>query len=290
MMPIVTSPANPKIKQIRKLRDRKEREQSSRFFIEGLRIVGEAVQMKADLDTILFAPELLTSEFGRNLVASQEKAGVPVMEVSAEVFHSLSQKEGPQGIGAVVRQRWEDLNSLSLSDGEFWVALDSAADPGNVGTIMRTNDAVGGAGIILLDRSTDPYDPTALRASMGSVFSQRFVKAAFPEFASWIRARQYPLIGTSGAAAQDYHFVHYPDTMVLLMGSEREGLSEEYMQLCDHLVAIPMIGRSDSLNLAVATGVVLYEIFNDRRDRAGHPERSSTITNHPSRGSKGEEE
>ncbi|HEX2979947.1 MAG TPA: RNA methyltransferase [Anaerolineaceae bacterium] len=146
-----------------------------------------------------------------------------------------------------------------------WVALDSVADPGNLGTILRTNDAVGGAGVILLDHSTDPYDVTAVRASMGAVFSQRLVRASLSEFAAWKQRHSVAVIGTSDAAKMDYHQTHYPSPMVLLMGSEREGLTPQHIAICDLMVAIPMVGRSDSLNLAVATAVVLYEMFNQGR-------------------------
>ena len=133
---------------------------------------------------------------------------------------------------------------------------------------MRTSDAVGGAGLILLDHSTDPYDPTCIRASMGAVFSQRLVRASFAQFSEWKRANQVHLVGASGGAARDYAEVEFPQPLLLLMGSERQGLSEEAVRLCDQMVAIPMRGRSDSLNLAVATGIILYQIFNQRRDRA----------------------
>jgi RNA methyltransferase, TrmH family len=211
------------------------------------------------------APELLTSEVGLNLVREQQQRGVETFEVSADVFQSIAMKDAPVGIGAVLRQQWLPLAQVSVLAGDLWVALDEVADPGNLGTILRTIDAVGGKGIILLDRSTDPYDPTAIRASMGALFSQKLVKASFEEFAIWKRTQQVALVGTSGGAAQDYQLVHYPAGLVVLMGSEREGLDEDHMRLCDQMVRIPMAGRSDSLNLAVATGVVIYEIFNQQR-------------------------
>ncbi|MEN6409715.1 MAG: RNA methyltransferase [Anaerolineaceae bacterium] len=266
-MTLITSTSNPRIKQIRKLRERKEREACGCFYIEGLRVVTEAVKMGAEIETLLTSPELLTSDFGIELVEKQRTAGVDVMEVSADVFRSFSHKEGPVGLAAIVRQRWTRLDDVSLKPGDLWVALDSVADPGNLGTILRTNDAVGGKGVILLDQSTDPYDTTAARASTGALFSQRLVRTTFAEFAAWKQAAGVPLIGTSGAAAADYHQTRYPDPMVLISGSERMGLQEHHIRLCDGLVSIPMVGRSDSLNLAVATAVVLYEIFNQRRDR-----------------------
>ncbi len=260
---IISSLSNPKIKQIRSLRNRKEREQTGLAFIEGIRIVAEASETPGAIEMLVVAPELLSSQFARELVEAQKMQGIACLEVTADVFKSLSLKEGPQGIAAVIRQRWEALEHVRLDlDNEFcWVALDAVQDPGNLGTILRTCDAVGCSGVMLLGRSTDPYDPTALRASMGAIFSQRLVKANFEEFAAWKQQHQYPVIGTSGAATIDYQSISYHFPTILLMGSERQGLSPEQQAICDVMVRIPMVGRSDSLNLAVATGVVLYEMF-----------------------------
>jgi TrmH family RNA methyltransferase len=258
----ITSTANPRIKTIRKLRERKSRQESGCFYAEGLRIVVEAVQQGAPIDSLIYSPDLLTSEVGLRLVEEQSARGVEVVEVSGDVFQSIALKDAPVGIAAVVRQQWRQLEQVSLAPGDLWVALDEVADPGNLGTILRTCDAVGAQGVILLDHSTDPYDPTAIRASMGALFAQKLVKTTFSDFAAWKQANQVPLIGTSGGSAQDYRAVRYPPALVVLMGSEREGLAEEQMRLCDQMVRIPMVGRSDSLNLAVATAVVIYEVFH----------------------------
>jgi RNA methyltransferase, TrmH family len=266
---IISSTSNNRVKWIRKLvRDRKERHQSGLFYIEGLRIVTEATRLDAQIDSLIVAPELLDSSHGLSLVEQQRKRGVPLLTVSGSVFKSISTKEGPQGIAALVHQDWMSLNKIQIKDQSRWVALNSVADPGNLGTIMRTNDAVGGDGIILLDHSTDPYDPTALRASMGAVFSQKLVHASFEEFTIWKQEHDIALIGTSDKGAVDYQALAYPQQMVLLMGSERQGLLEQHTILCDAIVRIPMIGRSDSLNLAVATSIILYEIFNQQRGKA----------------------
>lgn len=262
-----TSPANQKVKLIRKLHERKYRESSGLYYIEGLRIVAEAVQLNASLEYLVVSPELLTSDFGRSVAQTASKQGLPVIEVSPDTFKSFALKDGPQGIGAVVKQTWVPLDQIQWVRGENWVALDAVQDPGNLGTILRTNDAVGGTGIILLDHSTDPYDPSSVRGSMGAVFSQKLVKSDIDHFSTWKRQRHYELVGTSGGAAQDYHHFSYPDPCILLMGSEREGLDERHLQLCDNIIKIPMVGRSDSLNLAIATAVVLYEIFDQRRDK-----------------------
>ena len=262
---MITSKSNQAIKQYRKLLDRKERQQTGLALVEGVRIVIEAVSQGMDIDCLIVAPDLLTSPAGKEAVFQMEETGVTVIVVSAPVFQTLAQKDGPQGIAAVIRQRWETLDRLTLTPGALWVALDSVQDPGNLGTILRTLDAVGGAGVILLDHSTDPYSPTALRASMGAAFSQKLVKTTTSQFVEWKQNRDITVIGTSGDSNRDYHLIEYPDPLVVLMGSERQGLKPEQMEICDSLVRIPMIGQSDSLNLSVATAVVLYEVFNQRR-------------------------
>jgi TrmH family RNA methyltransferase len=262
---IITSRANPAVRAVRRLRERKERERTGTFFVEGIRIVTEAVRAGASVDTVVYAPELLRSELGRSVVQECAGAGAGVLAVSAEVFASLSVKEGPQGLGAVVRSHWEALDQMVAASHACWVALESVADPGNLGTILRTSDAAGCSGVVLLGSATDPYDPTALRASMGSVFALRLARAEFPQLVRWVRAQSGQLVGTSGAAATHYRAVTYRAPTVLLMGSERAGLSASQQQACDAVVRVPMVGSADSLNLAVAAGIVLYEIFEQRQ-------------------------
>ncbi len=267
---MITSLQNERIKAIRKLQDRKSRQESGQFFLEGIRIVGQALESGAPVECLLVAPDLLRSEQAWGWVNQARERGVEVLETSAEVFERLSSKEGPQGLAAVVRQRWEDLARVQPEMGRPWVALEAVADPGNLGTILRTSDAAGGAGVILIGQSTDPFDPSAVRASMGALFNQRLVKTSGPQFLDWKRSTGCFMVGTSDAAGQDYHAMRYPDPLVVLMGSERQGLSQDLLQACDAVVSIPMLGKSDSLNLAVATAVVLYEVLNQRRDRGNY--------------------
>jgi RNA methyltransferase, TrmH family len=256
---MITSLSNERIKSIRRLKDRKVRSETGLFFVEGLRLVLEACKREAAVETIVVSPELLISENGRNLV-SEERWKHSVLEVTAEVFETLSSKDGPQGIAAVVRQEWTPLAMIHATDG-FLIVLDSVADPGNLGTILRTTEAAGGKAVILLDQSTDPYDPTALRASMGAIFDLELARCSLDEFQAWKNARGVFLVGTDGEAELDYRQVNYPRSLAILMGSEREGLLDKHYSICDELVRIPMVGKSDSLNLAVATGIVIYEVF-----------------------------
>jgi RNA methyltransferase, TrmH family len=269
---LITSSSNPKVKMIRRLRDRKERQATGLYYLEGLRIVTEAVRQRAPIEFLLVAPELLVSDLGKELVNSQRQKGMDILEVDAEVFRSLALREGPQGLAAVARQSWSSLDEQQPVKGDLWVALHEAADPGNLGTILRTIDAIGGRGVILLDHTTDPYDPSAVRASMGAISAQKVIRTYYEEFSAWKLSLGVSLVGTSDASAKDYHHFHYPSPLILLMGSERQGLPEIYLNICDAIVSIPMRGVSDSLNLSVATAVILYEIYNQRRDLTGHKE------------------
>jgi TrmH family RNA methyltransferase len=265
----ITSRHHPLPKLIRSLRQRPAREASGLSFVEGVRLVAEAGRLgqhEGILETLIVAPDLLRSAVGQGVAAQVRRLGVPCREVSAEVFQSISLRDSPQGIGLLVRQRWTPLDALQLDDsrgaagGPAGVALDGVRDPGNLGTILRTADAAGSPGVILLGHTADPYDPLAVRASMGALFSQHLVRASFEQLVAWCRRRGYTLVGTSCSATADYWSVSYRAPAVLLMGNERTGLSPAQQAACDVVVRIPMAGRSDSLNLAVATGIVLYEL------------------------------
>jgi TrmH family RNA methyltransferase len=261
MTMLITSSSNQMIKLIRKMRERKTREKTGLFYIEGLRIIGAAVESGADFYLLISCPQLLISEYGQQTVATLRRRGVHQIELS------LSVKHGPQGIAAIVKQQWMELEQVRLSGGDVWVALDEVADPGNLGTIMRTLDSIGGIGIILLDRVTDAYDPSVMRASMGSIFNLQLVRCNFEQFQEWKKRFQYPIIGTSGNATDIYYQYSFPYPLIVLMGSERLGLQDHHFTLCDGVVSIPMAGKSDSLNLAMATGIILTEIFNQRCGR-----------------------
>jgi TrmH family RNA methyltransferase len=263
---IITSFANAKVKFIRKLEHKKFRQETGAFFIEGLRIVGEAIQTRAPIESLVIAPELLVSGFGQSLIDDPSIKNVEKIEVSSEIYQKLAHKDGPQGIGAIVRQHWTPLENLQVKRNDLWVTLNAVADPGNLGTIMRTADAVGAQGVILLGNSTDPFDPSAVKASMGAIFSLALSQSDWESFLSWQTTNTIMMVGTSDRASEDYQKIKYQRPIVLLMGSERHGLTQEMMSACDQVARIPMEGRSDSLNLAIATAVMLYEIYNQSRN------------------------
>jgi len=271
---ILTSAQNPRIKAIRALSQRKKRQETGLFFAEGIRLAGEAVQTGADIETLVVAPELLRSDFGRDVVDRAVADGVEILRVSVDVFQTLSMKDGPQGIGVVVRQRWAALDEISVDDSTpgkalGWVVLEEVGSPGNLGSILRTCDAVGAAGIILLGDTADPHDPEAVRGSMGAVFSKQVVRTSLEGLVRWKGHSKMQMIGTSDTAPVDYRTAEYEPPVLLCLGGEQHGLSDELMDTCDIVVRIPMAGRADSLNLAVATGVMLYEVFGRARGRGG---------------------
>ncbi len=262
---LITSRNNATVKKIRALHNRKERERSGLFYAEGIRIVAEAVAAGTAIDSIVVAPNLLTSDFAKQLVQEQQQHGVPCVEVADDVFQSFSLKDHPQGLGLVANQNWTAADDVRLDADAFWTVLSGVQDPGNLGAILRTCDAVGCTGVILLGNTTDPFSPAAVRASMGALFRQRVVRADLAQLTHWKERFHCQVVGTSDSAAADYQAVSYGKPLLLFMGSEQHGLSPEEQALCDSIVRIPMVGSSDSLNLSIATAVVLYEIFNQFR-------------------------
>lgn len=261
MTELITSPANPLIKQARALHQKKARDESGLFLVEGILHVGEAAEAGWEFEWLLYAPEQLKSEFGRQLVEKLSHNGVRCQPVSASAFESFAEKENPQGLAAVVRQRSHSLDSLPAASFPFLTALVAPQDPGNVGTILRTLDAVGVDGLILLDGGADPYHVSAVRASMGTLFWKPFVRTSFSEFARWAKENGHRLIGTSARGTVDYHDLKLDARpTILLLGNEQKGLSAEQIAACDDLVSLPMRGRASSLNLAVAAGVLLYAL------------------------------
>lgn len=264
---MITSSANEHIKALRKLEQAKDRRVSGNFLAEGLKAVGQAFDSGAKIQEFLISPDLLISDYGRSLVERAPQLNIPVLELSASVFATLARKEKPQGIAALIAQNWADLRAASAQPGSFWVAVESIQNPGNLGTILRTCDAVGANGLILLDDSTDPYDPAAVKASMGSIFTVPHYRAGFSDLKAFLqRSPELAVIGTSDKAAASALEFTFPSTVLLLLGSERQGLSEKYLSLCAQVLRVPMEGSCDSLNISVAAGVMLYQIYQNRRE------------------------
>lgn len=257
---MITSTSNETIKAIRKLRERKFRTETGLAYIEGAKLVIDALEQNGGVEKIIISASFASSENRIDSITRSNSSQIESMYVSDSVFQTLSTKENPQGIAAVIRQNWSPFESISKGFSGLWVGLWQVADPGNLGSIMRTIDAVGARGIVLIGNCTDPYDPGALRGSMGAIFANCLVKSDVDTFTNWVKKSGTPVIGTSDNGQSHYQEVKYPDHMILVMGSERQGLPSEIIEACRDVVRIPMTGISDSLNLAVATGIMLYEI------------------------------
>jgi len=261
----ISSSTNPTIKDIRKLKQKKYRDAGNMFFAEGVRIVSEAIETSQPICQIIYCGEQLTSRHGHEIIEQAERQNIDVIEVPEYIFKSLADKEGPQGIAAVIQQQWNDGNLVAKEKG-LWIALESVQDPGNLGSIMRSGDAVGAMGIILLGECTDPFHPTCVRASMGAIFSQKLVKMSYEQLYTLKCMKSMKLIATVSHKATHYRDYNYPQDMILLMGSEQKGLPEHYIEICDVCVHIPMRGNVDSLNLSNAASVMLFTI-RDRQER-----------------------
>jgi len=261
-MPPITSRSNPKLKEVRALKQRKARAETGLFVVEGIRHVAEAVEAGAPLEYLVVCPDLLTSPFGRELVQEQRARGRTIHTTTPAVFASLSERENPTGLLAVVRQQRRALDTLNPANLDWAVAVVAPQDPGNIGTIVRTIDAVGAGALLLLDSGVDPYHPSAVRASLGSLFYVPLANAAFSEFARWAAQHAYHVYGSSAHGSLEVQAVTaYTRPAVLLLGSEREGLTPGQLALCQQVLRLPMRGRATSLNLAVAAGVLLYDML-----------------------------
>jgi len=253
--PLITSPGNPLIKQARSLHQKKARYESGLFLVEGIHHVGEVIEAGWDVKEVIYTSGVLTSSFAHDLITRLSFSPQPVTE---QVMESLADKDNPQGIVAVVHQKKIQLKDLKLVKRA--VALVSPQDPGNVGTILRTMDAVGADALFLLEGGVELYHPTVVRASMGTLFWKPVVQTSFDEFVQWARGGNVQLIGTSAHADVEYQTLVPNLPWVLVLGNEQKGLSPEQIKACDVTVSLPMKGRVSSLNLSVAAGVLLYQL------------------------------
>ena len=252
---LITSRTNSLIKKIRALHDGAGRARTGLFLVEGIHPVGEALASGWEIEALVYAPEKLRSSYALDLVS---RFPGRKERVAGGVFAAVAQKDNPQGILAIVRKRdrgLEDLTGVTTA-----VALDAPQDPGNLGAVIRTLDAVGGDALFVLNGGVDPFHPVVPRASMGGLFWIPVISADFPAFSSWRRAHACQLIGTSALGGIDFRRFTPTLPWIVLLGSEQKGLSEAQKAECDVVLTLPMAGRASSLNLAVAAGVLLYHL------------------------------
>ena len=262
---IITGFSNPRVKFIRSLRDKKHRRREGRFLAEGLRILTEAREAGHLPETLVLSdradPHPLIAVLEREVFAR----GGDVIETSVDILEKLSGKSNPQTVLGVFADLPTALDAIDRTAAPIWLVAQEMRDPGNLGTMLRTGDAVGAGGLILLDDCTDPFSVEAVRASMGALFTQKIARANRGDFLDWLRAGPGQLVGTSLRTETDYQAPAYAAPVFILTGNEARGLPEAYEDACDILVRMPMMGKADSLNAAVATAVMAYEVLNQLR-------------------------
>ena len=259
----VTAFSNPLVKQARGLRDKKNRRQEGLFLAEGLRILTEAREAGVLPEILFYSDD--SHPLLRSLIEETEAAGGEAIDTVADILHKISGKENPQTVLGVYRAFDLSLAAIDRSAAPLWIVAQALRDPGNLGTILRTGDAAGAGGLILVDDCADPFSVEAVRASMGALFTQKIAIARWDEFLGWLRAGEGELIGTSLNTDLDYQQPRYGKPAFILVGNEQAGLPAAYEAACDVLVKMPMLGKADSLNAAIATAVMVYEVINQWR-------------------------
>lgn len=257
----ITSAANPLIKTLKSLHLKKGRSETGLFLAEGARLAVEAADLGVWPDILLYSPAALAREQVQKLIGEAEARRVRVVETNAALIAQISKRDNPQTVIGAYRQR---LAALEAIDGETVVALEAVRDPGNLGTILRTADSTGAAGVVLVGESCDPFSVEAVRASMGSLFAVKLARASFDDLVRYKKARGFQMLGLSLKGAAMAPEASAPSKALVLMGNEQSGLPDHMEAACDQLVKLPMRGRADSLNLAIATGIVLYDLWRRR--------------------------
>lgn len=266
----ITSAANPLVRRIRRLlSERRFRAREGVFVVEGAQPVWRAVESGRAIEQLVVSWPLLRPPAAHAMVRDFEDAGGQVSVLSAELFERLSERDGPSGVMAIVSASVPKLASLDVAPDATFVALEHVGNPGNLGTIIRTVDAAGGAGVVLIGNGADPFDPAAVKASMGSVFAVPVVRAASIEaFFAWAHGRGVQVAALSGSASDSHWTAQFQTPTALLFGAEGPGLTREAVERSDSVLRIPMTGTAESLNLSIAVAVALYEAR--REQLSGH--------------------
>ncbi len=261
----ITAYSNPLVKSVRDLRDKRHRREQRRFLAEGLRILTEAREAGRLPVMLFFAAASAGHPLVRTLVEEVERAGGDAIETTPDILSKLSGKDNPQAVVGVFEEFEIGLADLDRSGAGIWLVAERLRDPGNLGTILRTGDAVGAGGLILIGECVDPFSVEAVRASMGALFTVPVVRCEWGDFLVWLRKGPGQLVGLSLDTEHDYRVASYAAPTFLLTGNEAQGMPDGYAAACDLLVKIPMLGKADSLNAAVATAVMAYEVLAQQR-------------------------
>lgn len=257
----ITSLANPVVKDIKALAMKKHRDVSGTFVAEGLKLIIDALDQGWKLTILVVAMASRDNVLVQKTVSRAVAKGALVLEANEKIIAAITRRDNPQAVIGVFEQRYAQLASIEPEVDRVWLALDRVRDPGNLGTIIRTADAVGVSGVILVGDTTDPFALETVRATMGSIFAVPVYRVDEPGFLTFRKSFKGLVVGTHLKGSVDYRTLDYSGKPVLMvMGNEQSGLTDPLAKACDKLIRIPQEGKADSLNLAVATGVTLYEI------------------------------
>ena len=258
---LITGFSNPTVKYLRSLREKKHRKASGQFLAEGLRLLTDARECGHLPEVLVMASAREPHPLLEALEADVMAAGGDVIETSADILAKITGKSNPQAVAGVFAEVDTSLNGTDRSSADIWLVAQALRDPGNLGTMLRTCDAVGAGGLILIDDCADPFSVEAVRASMGAIFTQKVARASWSEFLPWLRSGSGQLVAASLRDAVPYRGAPYQSPCFILVGNESQGLPEEYEAACDLRVTMPMKGRADSLNAAIAGAVLAYEVL-----------------------------
>ncbi|MDF2382364.1 RNA methyltransferase [Nostoc ellipsosporum NOK] len=261
----ITAFSNPLIKRVRNLRDKKHRREEGLFLAEGLRILTEAHEAGWVPEYLFFSKDMAGHALVRSLIDATEGKGGWAVETNNDILSKLSGKDNPGAVVGVYPEFAVTLADLDRSKAGIWLVAERLRDPGNMGTILRTADAVGAGGLILIDDCVDPFSVEAVRASMGALFTVPVARASWGDFLVWLRKGPGQLVGLSLDTEHDYRAPRYEAPTFLLTGNEAQGMPGFMAEACDLLVKIPMLGKADSLNAAMATAVMAYEVLGQQR-------------------------
>ncbi|MEM9570698.1 MAG: RNA methyltransferase [Pseudomonadota bacterium] len=260
----ITSASNPLIKQLRSLERKKGRNETGLFLAEGARLIEQALAQDWHVETLVVSNARAERDYVQNLAARAANQGARLIQVPDRLAGSIARKDNPQAVIAAITQRDLALEALPTDDPGLWIGLYECRDPGNLGTILRTADCAGAAGVILIENCCDPFSVEAVRASMGSLFDVRMARASFDSFNAWRQASNLNMVAASVNGQTPHTGVNFEQPSLILMGNEQAGLPPAIEAQCDTLCLIPMRGGADSLNLAQATAIMLYEGWRQR--------------------------
>ena len=261
---LITSLQNPAVKNVVKLRQRSHRDDSASLVVEGYREVKRALDNAVPILQLFYCPDLYQGKNEPVIVSRCAAASVPLYECSEPVFRKIAYRDRPEGLLALCPQIRRSLADLRLPDNPFVVVGEHIEKPGNLGTMLRTSDAAGVDALIVADPCTDLNNPNVVRASIGTLFTVPVAQASTAETIAFLRERGIRSLAASPHATKNYTAVDMTGPIAIVVGAEQYGLSDPWMTQADELVRIPMLGQADSLNVAAAATILLYEVVRQR--------------------------